>query len=89
MSIPQSVEGKIETYEQLVYFLENGCKPLNRWGIGTEHEKFGYDKENFMPLPYGGDISIYSILTGLRDTYGWAEIREKDKLIGLQKAVQI
>ena len=38
-----------------------------------------------MPLPYGGDISIYSILTGLRDTYGWAEIREKDKLIGLQR----
>ena len=75
MSIPQFVEGKIEKFEQLVHFLESGCKPSNRWGIGTEHEKFGYCKKNFIPLPYEGDVSIHSMLTGLRDTYGWEEIR--------------
>ena len=85
MSIPQSAEGVIENYEQLVHFLESGCKQSNKWGIGTEHEKFGYDKEHFMPLPYEGVTSIYSMLTGLRDTYGWKEIREKDKLIGLRR----
>ena len=76
MSIPQSAEGVIENYEQLVHFLESGCKLSNKWGIGTEHEKFGYDKEHFMPLPYEGVTSIYSMLTGLRDTYGWKEIRQ-------------
>ncbi len=51
MSIPQSAEGTVENYSQLVQFLEDGCKVHADWGIGTEHEKFGYDKKSFSPLP--------------------------------------
>ena len=49
MSIPQSAEGTVENYSQLVQFLEGGCKVHTDWGIGTEHEKFGYDKKSFSP----------------------------------------
>lgn len=34
------VEGK----NQLVQYLEDGCKPKSSWKIGTEHEKFGFIK---------------------------------------------
>ena len=85
MSIPQSAEGTVENYSQLVQFLEGGCKVHTDWGIGTEHEKFGYDKKSFSPLPYEGETSIFSMLSGLRDTYGWEEVRENKKLIGLKR----
>ena len=85
MSIPQSAEGTVENYSQLVQFLEDGCKVHTDWGIGTEHEKFGYDKKSFSPLPYEGETSIFSMLSGLRDTYGWEEVRENKKLIGLKR----
>jgi gamma-glutamylcysteine synthetase len=42
MSIPQSGGGPIEEAQDLVRFLENGCKPKSRGTIGTEHEKFGF-----------------------------------------------
>ena len=61
MSIPQSAEGTVENYSQLVQFLEDGCKVHTDWGIGTEHEKFGYDKKSFSPLPFEGEPSIFSM----------------------------
>ncbi|MEO0938981.1 MAG: glutamate--cysteine ligase [Pseudomonadota bacterium] len=85
MSIPQSGGGPIERHEQLAEYLAAGCKPKDQWRIGTEHEKFGYDKAQHMPLPYAGKTSILAILEGLRDRFGWSELREGDKLIGLEK----
>lgn len=85
MSIPQSGGGPIERHEQLAEFLAKGCKPKENWRIGTEHEKFGYCRDSHLPLPYEGDRSILAVLSGLRDRYGWGEVREGDKLIGLVK----
>ena len=85
MSIPQTGGGPIERHEQLAEYLAAGCKPKDEWRIGTEHEKFGYCKDGHRPLPYAGDRSILAVLEGLRDRHGWAEIREADKLIGLEK----
>ncbi|MGC8201540.1 glutamate--cysteine ligase [Aliiroseovarius sp. PTFE2010] len=84
MSIPQSGGGPIESYDQLAEYLESGCKPAQDWRIGTEHEKFGYCKDTLRPLPYDGPRSILAILEGLRDRFGWSEVREADKLIGLE-----
>ena len=44
MSIPQSGGGQIEHHDQLAQYLADGCKPKDDWRIGTEHEKFGYEK---------------------------------------------
>ena len=85
MSIPQSGGGPIESYDQLVNYLADGCKPKEDWRIGTEHEKFGYNKETLLPLPYEGDCSIRAMLEGLRDGHGWDPVEEGGKLIGLVK----
>ena len=85
MSIPQSGGGPIERHEQLAEYLADGCKPKEDWRIGTEHEKFGYCKDTHKPLPFDGERSIRAVLEGLRDRYGWAEVREGDHLIGLEK----
>ncbi|MDA7427291.1 glutamate--cysteine ligase [Primorskyibacter aestuariivivens] len=85
MSIPQSGGAPIERYEQLAEYLADGCKPKDDWRIGTEHEKFGYCKDTLKPLPYDGDRSIRAVLEGLRDRYGWAEVLEGGKIIGLEK----
>jgi glutamate--cysteine ligase len=83
MSIPQSGGGPIESFDQLAGYLESGCKPKDAWRIGTEHEKFGYIKATHEPLPYDGPCSIKAMLEGLRDRFGWQEVREGDNLIGL------
>jgi len=85
MSIPQSGGGPIEHHDQLAQYLADGCKPKEDWRIGTEHEKFGYVKDTYLPLPYEGDCSIRAMLEGLRDGHGWDPVEEGGKLIGLVK----
>jgi len=85
MSIPQEGGGPIERHEQLAGYLEAGCKPREAWRIGTEHEKFGYDLANHLPLPYDGPCSIRAMLEGLRDRHGWQAVEEGGNIIGLQR----
>ncbi len=85
MSIPQTGGGPIERREQLVEYLEEGCKPPEDWRIGTEHEKFGFTWDVLKPLPYEGERSVRAMLEGLRDTFGWKPIEESGYLIGLEK----
>ncbi len=85
MSIPQSGGGPIEHHDQLAQYLADGCKPKEDWRIGTEHEKFGYCKDTLKPLPFEGKRSIVAVLEGLRDRYGWSELREGGHLTGLEK----
>ncbi len=85
MSIPQSGGGPVERFEQLAEYLEAGCKPMDDWRIGTEHEKFGHCKDTLKPLPYDGPRSIKAMLEGIRDRFGWDPIEELGNIIGLVK----
>ena len=85
MSVPQLGNIKITNSSQLVEFLESGCKPSEKWRIGTEHEKFGYVKKTLLPLPYEGTCSIKAILSGLKEKFEWEPIYEANNLIGLSK----
>ncbi len=85
MSIPQSGGGPIEHYDQLAQYLASGCKPKDQWRIGTEHEKFGFLTDTHAPLPYDGPRSVRAILEGLRDRFGWSEVQEGGKIIGLTR----
>ena len=85
MSIPQSGGGPIADISQLAEYLEAGCKPKEDWRIGTEHEKFGYNKDTLLPLHYDGPISIRAMLDGLRDEFGWDGVFEGDNIVGLTK----
>ena len=72
----------IENYRELIEYLESGCKPKSQWGIGTEHEKFGFTTDDLRPLPYAGERSIYAMLKGL-EQFGWRPVEEHGKLIAL------
>ena len=85
MSIPQSGGGPIERHEQMAEYMAEGCKPKEDWRIGTEHEKFGYNKDTLLPLPYEGAHGIEAMLSGLRDRFGWTPVLEGGKLLGLVK----
>jgi glutamate--cysteine ligase len=85
MSIPQSGGGLIESEADLAAHLAEGCKPEPAWRIGTEHEKFGYDRLTLKPLPYDGACSVRAMLEGLRDRFGWTPVLEAGHIIGLTK----
>ncbi|MEM7528176.1 MAG: glutamate--cysteine ligase [Pseudomonadota bacterium] len=85
MSIPQQGGGPIESRDDLARYMESGCKPVDAWRIGTEHEKFGYCLESLRPLPYDGPRSVRVMLEGLRDQFGWAPLDEGGNIIGLTK----
>src|SRR5947207_1853344 len=77
----------ITSKAQLIATLEGGSKPASAWRIGTEHEKFPYDKATLRPLPYDGDPngkqgSIRAILTGLT-RFGWEPVMEGANVISL------
>jgi len=82
MSIPQSGRGPIGSRDDLVRYLEAGCKPKTQWRIGTEHEKFVYDLKTMKPVPYEGQPGIRTLLEGMR-RFGWEPVMEGDHIIGL------
>jgi glutamate--cysteine ligase len=50
MSAPPSGSSEpITDRRQLAAYLEAGCKPRPAWRIGTEHEKFGFTRDDLRP----------------------------------------
>lgn len=74
----------IESRDALVSYLEAGCKPRESWRIGTEHEKFGFHKSDFSPIPYAGPNGVQALLNGLAERFGWLAIMEGENIIGLK-----
>ena len=70
------------TKDDLVSYLEQGCKPPEQWRIGTEHEKFGYHLDDLRPLEYDGPRGIKAMLEGLQ-RFGWEAVNEKGNVITL------
>ena len=75
---------EVSTRDQLVEFLEDGCKPPEDWRIGTEHEKFAFDPETFRTLAYEGKSGVREILERMC-RFGWEPVLENGKPIGLKK----
>ena len=73
----------VESREELVAYLESGCKPESQWMLGTEHEKFGFLMEDLRPLPYSGERGIQAILTGLAEQFDWRPVLENGLPIAL------
>jgi glutamate--cysteine ligase len=73
----------IESRDVLVEWLEAGCKPRDRWRIGTEHEKFGFYTRNNAPVPYEGELGIGALLERMRAAIGWEAIKDGERIIGL------
>ena len=74
---------QIENRQQLIEYLESGCKPKSEWRLGTEHEKFGFTTHDLRPLAYEGKSSIRAMLEGLADQFDWRPVKEQGKIIAL------
>ena len=84
MSAPsQSGGAPITDERQLVDYFENACKPPSRWRLGTEHEKFVFDRETLRPLPYEGEQSISRFLEALT-RFGWTPMQENGRTVALE-----
>ncbi len=87
MSVPSpdtpETRKPIESFDELVAYLEAGCKPREDWRIGTEHEKFGFHTEDLTPIPYEGPSGVKAMLEGMQSKFGWAPIMEGENIIGL------
>jgi glutamate--cysteine ligase len=75
----------IESRDQLIAYLEDGCKPKADWRIGAEHEKFGYYRANNKPVPYEGPNGVAALLRGMQERSGWEPVYEGGAIIGLKE----
>jgi glutamate--cysteine ligase len=73
----------IETRDELVAWLEQGCKPKSQFRVGTEHEKFAFTIGDNRPVPYAGKRSIRALLEGMHGLLGWEPIMEGENIIGM------
>ncbi|KAK6935389.1 Glutamate--cysteine ligase, GCS2 [Dillenia turbinata] len=73
------------TKEDLIAYLASGCKPKEKWRIGTEHEKFGFELGTLRPMNYE---QIADLLYGISERFDWEKIMEGDKIIGLKQGKQ-
>jgi glutamate--cysteine ligase len=85
MSGPSAVkETPIERREQLVEYLVSGTREVDKWKIGTEHEKFGFRLDDLRPPTYAGERGIGAMLKGLT-RFGWAPVEENGNVIALTR----
>ncbi|CAN5328541.1 glutamate--cysteine ligase [soil metagenome] len=75
----------IERRDQLISVFEDGEKPVERWKIGTEHEKFVYSRRDHHAPSYEEKGGIHTLLIGLT-RYGWEPVFEGDNIIALAGA---
>jgi len=73
----------IESRDELVAWLEAGCKPKAQFRVGTEHEKFAFTVTGHRPVPYAGVHSIRALLEGMQHHLGWEPILEGENIIGM------
>ncbi len=83
----------ITSVRQLAEYLAAGCKPRERFRIGTEHEKFGFRLPDLTPPPYlpadGHPGSIRNLLESLERSGGTGPdhgpILDHGNVIGLRQ----
>src|ERR1700677_1958173 len=77
----------ITSIRQLAEHIAEGCKPKESFGIGTEHEKFGFRLSDLKTPPYepadGQPGSIRDLLHGL-EAFGATPILDHGNTIGLK-----
>jgi glutamate--cysteine ligase len=77
----------IVSRDQLVESISSGAKPPVAWRVGTEHEKFGFYRDGFGPVPYGGPRGIRRLLEVMEGLLGWHPIVDQENIIGLADPV--
>ncbi len=76
----------LESKEQMLEYFHLGIKTIEERRVGTEHEKFLFDKKSGKLLNYEGERGIGSILTKMSEGFGWEKVFDQGKCIGLTGA---
>jgi glutamate--cysteine ligase len=79
------------TFDDLVGWFAEGCKPTSQFRVGAEHEKFVFQLGSNEPVPYDGPSGIRALMEGLM-RYGWSPTWERgpaggEVLIGLNRGM--
>ena len=69
-------------YDSLLSVFYSGCKAKDKWKVGTEHEKFGFNSNNLHPINFEDINEIFDLLS---KKYKWEKIFENNLVISLKK----
>ena len=72
----------IETRDQLIAAIAKGEKPKDRWRIGTEHEKFVYNRSDHHAPSYDEPGGIRDLLMAMTE-FGWEPVYENGNVIAM------
>jgi len=61
----------ITSYDELLSIFHEAIKPVERFRVGAEMEKFGVYTTSGEPLPYEGDKGVLALMKELAATKGW------------------
>ncbi|KAF6263857.1 gamma-glutamylcysteine synthetase [Scenedesmus sp. NREL 46B-D3] len=67
--------------EDLIEHLRSGCKTRDRWRIGTEHEKLGFNLADNTRMDYE---HIQAVFERLQSRFGWEPMIEAGLTIGVK-----
>ncbi|WP_375665457.1 glutamate--cysteine ligase [Bartonella sp. TT121SHDZB] len=87
MALDITDESEIYNLDSLVSYFQGGYKAEDDWRIGTEHEKFPFYRDGFLPVPYEGERGIRALLEGMQSALGWEPILDEGNIIGLVGSV--
>lgn len=76
-------EAPVQSIDDLVAWFDSGSKGDAPLGVGTEHEKLGFDAETLEPLAYEGDRGIGRLLSELADRFGWEAYEDDGRIMAL------
>jgi len=79
-----AIKRPIESRDELIAYLEAGCKPPADWRIGTEHEKIGFRRDDLRPVPYENERSIEALLKGVAERFEWEPVYERGRVVALK-----
>lgn len=74
----------IESREQLLAYFRAGEKTEEARGIGTEHEKFVFRRDDLSMISHAGDGGLQDLFERLVAAFDWKPLREAGRIIGLE-----
>jgi glutamate--cysteine ligase len=80
-----TTETPVASISELVDYVRAGEKPVERFRVGTEHEKIGLRQEDLGSVPYEGERGIGAVLEKVAREDDWVPIFEGENLIALEK----
>ena len=74
---------QLQSKNELIQYIADGCKSEEEFRIGTEHEKFLFNKDTLKRLSYDSKPGIKDMLNALKTDY-FTPMMEGENIIGLK-----